>query len=69
MAEEPLVHGRYIYTERSVRNPQTKGKRKNIQFSAMSSTVRATVVQASSIFYDTPATLGNVQFLSILQLL
>lgn len=27
---------------------------------ADSSTVRATVVQASTIFYDTPATLGNI---------
>lgn len=31
-------------------------------------TVRATVVQASTIFYDTPATLGPFQFLLSLSL-
>lgn len=29
-----------------------------------SSTVRATVIQASTIFYDTPATLGSFHFLN-----
>lgn len=33
-----------------------------------SSTVRATVVQASTIFYDTPATLGNISCLCVCKL-
>ncbi|RVX01376.1 Bifunctional nitrilase/nitrile hydratase NIT4B [Vitis vinifera] len=47
--------------ENQCEESSNKGETKKHTISAMSSTVRATVVQASSIFYDTPATLDKAE--------